>query len=216
MCEADSGLDGRRKSETVILGPAGLSRVAGVLKWLLAGASVWYIGSYLAVALLRIGYPFELEWMEGAVANHVLRVLNGQPLYASPSIDFVPFIYAPFYFYVSAGFATVLGFSLFPLRLVSFLSSLACFAIIYAFVRRETGSRFFGLLSAALFAATFRAAGAWLDVALQIRNPSAALQTLAPGRALRPIHAVHLEDLLGQIHTHASKLHDDPSSFRDW
>jgi hypothetical protein len=27
---------------------------------------------------------------------------------------------------------------------------------------------------------------------------------------------VHLEDLLGQIHTHASKLHDDPSSFRDW
>jgi hypothetical protein len=58
--------------------------------------------------------------------------------------------------------------------------------------------------------------GAWLDVALQIRDPSAALQTLAPGRALRPIHAVHLEDLLGQIHTHASKLHDDPSSFRDW
>jgi len=27
---------------------------------------------------------------------------------------------------------------------------------------------------------------------------------------------VHLEDLLGQIHTHASKLHVDPSSFRDW
>ena len=165
MCEADSGLDGQRKSGSPTPGPAALSRVAGVLRWLLAGASVWYIGCYLAVALLRIGYPFELEWMEGAVANHVLRVLNGQPLYASPSIDFVPFIYAPFYFYVSAGFATVLGFSLFPLRLVSFLSSLACFAIIYAFVRRETGSRFFGLLSAALFAATFRAAGAWLDVA---------------------------------------------------
>ena len=165
MREADSGLDGRPKSQTAVLSPAGPARVADILKWVLAGASVWYIGSYLVVALLRIGYPFELEWMEGAVATHVLRILNGQPLYASPSIHFVPFIYAPLYFYVSAGFASAIGFSLFPLRLVSFLSSLVCFAIIYAFVRRETGSRFFGLLAAALFAATFRTAGAWLDVA---------------------------------------------------
>jgi 4-amino-4-deoxy-L-arabinose transferase-like glycosyltransferase len=142
-----------------------VSGVAGALKWLLVGTSAWYIGTYVVVALLRIGYPFELEWMEGAVANHVLRILNGLPLYVSPSVDFVPFIYAPFYFYVSAGFARVLGFSLLPLRLVSFLSSLACLAIIYAFVRRETGSRFFALVSAALFAATFRAAGAWLDIA---------------------------------------------------
>ena len=123
------------------------------------------LGSYLVVALLRMGYPFELEWMEGAVANHVLRILSGRPLYVAPSVEFVPFIYAPFYFFVSAGFAKVLGFSLFPLRLVSFLPSLACFATIYAFVRRETGSRFFGLVSAALFAATFRAAGVWLDIA---------------------------------------------------
>jgi hypothetical protein len=57
---------------------------------------------------------------------------------------------------------------------------------------------------------------AWLDVTLQVRDPAGPLQTLAPGRTLCAIDAVHLEDLLGQIHTHASKLHDDPSSFRDW
>ena len=142
-----------------------VSAIAGALKWLLVGTSIWYIGAYLGVALLRIGYPFELEWMEGAIANHVLRILNGRPLYVSPSLEFVPFIYAPFYYYVSAGLARITGFSLLPLRLVSFLSSLACLAIIYAFVRRETGSRFHGLVSAALFAATFRVAGAWLDLA---------------------------------------------------
>ena len=58
--------------------------------------------------------------------------------------------------------------------------------------------------------------GTWLDVTLKISDPASSLQTLAPDRTLRPIHAVHLEDLLGQIHTHASKLDDDPSSFRDW
>jgi hypothetical protein len=165
MREADSCLDERRKPEGAPPRPDRLVQIAGVLKWCLVGMSVWYLGSYLVVVLARIAYPFELEWMEGAVGNHVLRILNGQPLYVRPSLDFVPFVYAPLYFYVSAGVAKLVGFSLFPLRLVSFLSSLACCAIIHAFVRRETGSRFCGLASVALFAATFRATGAWLDIA---------------------------------------------------
>jgi 4-amino-4-deoxy-L-arabinose transferase-like glycosyltransferase len=165
MSAATPSLTEGESPGSVLPKPDGLTRIAGVLKWLLVAASVWYVGSYLVVALLRIGYPFELEWMEGAVADHVLRILTGRPLYVSPSVEFVPFIYAPFYFYVSAGFAKVLGFSLFPLRLVSFLSSLACCATTYVFVRRETGSWYFGLIAAGLFAATFRAAGAWLDIA---------------------------------------------------
>lgn len=155
----------RRRPASALFGSDRLSRIARALEWCLVGASVWYLGSYLVVALLRIGYPFELEWMEGAVADHVLRILRGQPLYVRPSLDFVPFVYAPLYFYVSAGLARVIGFGLLPLRLVSFLSSLACFGMIYAFIRRETGSRFYGLVAAALFAATYRAAGAWLDIA---------------------------------------------------
>ena len=165
MRETEPGLDVDRVSGHMLPRTDRLTRVAGVLKWLLVAAAVWYIGSYLAVALARIGYPFELEWMEGAVADHVRRILSGKALYVSPSLEFVPFIYAPLYFYVSAGLAKVIGFSLLPLRLVSFVSSLACFALIYAFVRRETGSRFYGLIAAGLFAATFRAAGAWLDIA---------------------------------------------------
>jgi 4-amino-4-deoxy-L-arabinose transferase-like glycosyltransferase len=155
----------RRMPTGAVLTSDRLDRIARALKWCLVGVSVWYLGSYLVVALARIGYPFELEWMEGAVVNHVQRILRGQPLYVRPSLDFVPFVYAPLYFYVSAGLAKVIGLSLLPLRLVSLLFSLACFAVIYAFAQRETGSRFYGLVAAALFAATFRAAGAWLDIA---------------------------------------------------
>jgi hypothetical protein len=55
-----------------------------------------------------------------------------------------------------------------------------------------------------------------LDVTLEIRDPAASLQPLAPRRPLRAIDAMHLEDLLRQIHTHAGKLHDDLSPVRDW
>jgi 4-amino-4-deoxy-L-arabinose transferase-like glycosyltransferase len=142
-----------------------LARVATFTRYALAGAALGYVGLYLVVAVARIGYPFELEWMEGAVANHVLRILNHQPLYAAPSLEFAPFIYAPLYFFVAAGAARVLGFSLFSLRLVSFAASLACLALIYFMVRRETRSRLYGLVAVGLFAATYRATGAWLDIA---------------------------------------------------
>ena len=55
-----------------------------------------------------------------------------------------------------------------------------------------------------------------LDITLEIPNPAASLQPLAPRRPLCAIDAMHLEDLLRQIHTHARKLHDDLSPFRDW
>ena len=45
----------------------------------LVGASLYFI-SFFAIIFLRIGYPYELEWMEGSVAGHVDRVLRGDKL----------------------------------------------------------------------------------------------------------------------------------------
>lgn len=125
----------------------------------------WYILAYIVIALIRVRYPFELEWMEGAVVDHVRRVLAGQKIYVAPSIDFVPFVYPPVYFYVSALAATILGVGFFPLRLLSFLASVGCFGIIFAIVRKESGSSKAGFLAVSLFAACFRAGGAWYDLA---------------------------------------------------
>lgn len=135
------------------------------LRYALIVASVWYLGVYLAVAMLRLSYPFDLEWMEGGSVDHVARVLRFESLYIPPQIAFIPFEYPPLYFYVSGLVASVVGLGYFPLRLVSVISSLACFACIYRVVKVETGQAFPGLLAAGLFAATFRVSGAWLDLA---------------------------------------------------
>ena len=78
---------------------------------LVAGA-LWYLGAYLVVALARINYPYDLEWMEGGTLEHVARVLGGQPLYVAPSLEFTPYIYAPLYYYVAAPFAYLFGLRL--------------------------------------------------------------------------------------------------------
>jgi len=135
--------------------------------WLKRATGVFaggFIVMFVVVALLRISYPFELEWVEGTMVDHVQRVLEGKPLYVQPSVDFVPAIYPPLYYYASAAVATITEFGFIPLRLVSLLSALGCLALLYSFVRRDTGSRFAGLMAAGLFAATYRLSGAWLDI----------------------------------------------------
>jgi 4-amino-4-deoxy-L-arabinose transferase-like glycosyltransferase len=103
--------------------------------------------------------------MEGACVDHVIRILSGEKLYVSPSLEFIPFMYTPLYFYLSAAVSKIIGVGFFPLRLVSFVSSLGSVLLIFLFVKRETGSAFWALLSSSLFAATFRISGAWFDIA---------------------------------------------------
>jgi len=116
------------------------------------------------VALRRCLYPFELEWMEGAMVDHVARLLEGKPLYVEPTIEFVPFIYGPLFFWLSAGVAKVVGLSFVPLRLVSIASMLGSFALLHAIVSKETGARSFGVIAAGAFAATYLRTAQYLDI----------------------------------------------------
>ncbi len=122
------------------------------------------IGAYLLVALRRLDYPFALEQLEGNSLVEVHRILAGQALYPAPSVGYVPDGYPPLYFYVSAAVARVFGASYLTLRLVSLASSLACFALLARLVQRETGSIAAGTGAAGVFAATYFAAGDWLDI----------------------------------------------------
>ncbi len=136
-----------------------------VARRLALAAALVYPAAYLFIALQRIDYPFEIEWMEGGSAGHVARVLAGEGLYAPPTLAFTPFIYPPLYFHGSAWFAQLLGEGFLPLRLVSLLSSLFCFVLVGRFVARECGDRRAGLLAAGLLAASFEISGAWFDIA---------------------------------------------------
>jgi hypothetical protein len=122
------------------------------------------VAVYLVVALRQLGYPYELEWMEGGSVEIVGRLLHGQALYTAPSLHYVSYTYPPLYFWVSAAVAHVTGLSFLPLRLVSVASSLGCFALLFALVRNETKDPVAGVVAAGLFAATYQVGGAWLDI----------------------------------------------------
>ena len=121
------------------------------------------IAIYLWIALHRVDYPFELDWMEGGSVELAGRVLAGHSLYAAPSIAYVGWTYPPLYYWIAAAVAKITGLGFLPLRLVSLAASLVSMAILGWMVARETGSRIAGLVAAGLFAATFRISGAWFD-----------------------------------------------------
>ena len=119
---------------------------------------------YLSVGLRRIGYPFELEWLEGGAVEIVRRVAHGRSMYVAPSIHYVPYPYTPLYFWISGALAHVTGVSFLPLRLVSLLSSLGAAWMIVRIVWRETGDAVAGIVASGLFTATFAVSGAWFDI----------------------------------------------------
>jgi dolichyl-phosphate-mannose-protein mannosyltransferase len=125
-----------------------------------------YLGAVTYIIARRLTYPFELEWMEGGSLIQVLRLLQGKPLYTEPDLSYIPFIYPPFYYYISAlAIRLTNNHSFTPLRLVSIVATLGTIVLIYQIVREGTRSRYWGLISAGLFAAAFRLGGAWFDIA---------------------------------------------------
>jgi hypothetical protein len=144
--------------------PAGPGRVASVFAVLAAVAALAPIAAYIWVAVHRLGYPYELDWLEGGAVELVSRVIHGQPLYTAPTLAYVSYTYPPLFTYVSAAVAAVTGVGFLPLRLVSFASSLAAFAVLWRWVLAATGDRLAGIVSAGLFAATYSLTGWWFDV----------------------------------------------------
>ncbi len=138
-----------------------LERAPGVV---LGAVALLPVAAYLWVALHRVGYPFELEWLEGGAVGIVQRAAAGHSLYVQPTLHYVPWPYPPMYFWVSAAVAHVTGTGFLALRVVSFTASLATFLVIYVLVRSETRDRVAGVCAVGLYAATFRLTGAWLDI----------------------------------------------------
>ncbi len=131
---------------------------------LLALSAAAAIAAYAWVSVHRLGYPYELQWMEGGSVELVSRVVAGHSLYSSPSLAFASWPYPPLFFWASAVVAKIVGLGFLPLRLVSLASSVAALALLAAMIVRESGDRVAGLAAAGLYAATYRQAGAWFDI----------------------------------------------------
>lgn len=128
---------------------------------LIASASVL---SFIIVAIIRINYPYELEWIEEGILAHVMRVIQGQPIYVHPTLEYVPFIYPPLFYYLSAFLANIIGAGYAPLRIISFLSSLGIAAIVFLFVKRETKDLLSSFIASSFFISCYSAVLFWYDI----------------------------------------------------
>lgn len=128
-------------------------------------AGLAFLALFVGIAFMRAGHPFELEWMEGGMLTHAARLLDGQPIYAAPSADFVPFFYTPGYPATLAGLAQVTGGLSFGLaRGVSIAATLVAMGVLFRIGQREAGAKW-GLLAVGIYAALFRVNGAFYDLA---------------------------------------------------
>src|SRR5262245_39687639 len=82
----------------------------------------------------RVPYGYDLEWMEGGMLCHALRFLEGKPIYAPPSVDFVPYLYTPFYPVLLALLSYVFGLGYGLGRVVSLAGFFAAWLSAYSFV----------------------------------------------------------------------------------
>ncbi|MDQ6669338.1 MAG: glycosyltransferase family 39 protein [Chloroflexota bacterium] len=135
------------------------------LVWLPVATSMFFIVAFLAAAWFRLTYAYPMWAMETPAMQAVRRILHAQPLYGPPSLEYVPSLYTPLYFYVGALAAGVLGPSLFTLRLVSLLASLGSAVLIGHLVLRETRNRMASLIAAGLFVCTTTLSATSLDLA---------------------------------------------------
>ncbi len=130
----------------------------------LAGLALFFMVLLAMVVIARMGYPYELEWMEGGSLQNVQRVAHGESIYVEPSLEFIPFLYTPFYYYLAAPLLWILGDGFLALRLLSLLATLVTLFLIHQVVRREGGSHQSGIIAAGFYAAMFELGGAWLDL----------------------------------------------------
>jgi len=135
-----------------------------ILRAAIAAASLFLVLLFLYTALRRLHYPYELEELEGSMFIGVLRVFHGQPLYPRPSLDFIPYMYSPGYYFASAWLGKLYGMTISTLRLTSILSTLGCFAAIYALVFTEVRRHLPSLAAVGIYAGCYTLCQEWFDL----------------------------------------------------
>lgn len=132
---------------------------------LAAGLALWAVAAVLWMIGHRLPYPYDLEWMEGGMLSHALRLSQGKPIYVAPSVDFVPHLYTPLYPGLLALLGTFTGGVGYVLgRVVSVASFVAALLLGARWAHRVGRSWPAALIGMALPLATFADTGGFYDL----------------------------------------------------
>lgn len=135
---------------------------------------------YAIVAAEGVAYPYLLEWMEGGTLDVMARVARGEPLYVAPTLEYVPYVYPPLYYWVAGAGGALVGVTPAVPRALSLLASCATLALLGRFAYREslawphpepdasrarTRAWAAAIAAAGLYLAAFELGGRWFHVA---------------------------------------------------
>lgn len=141
-----------------------------VALWLaIALPALYQIGLLIQAIAGRAGYPYDLEWMEGGLLHHALRIRQGQGIYVAPNADFIPYLYTPLYPTLLALFGGPFGISYLLGRVVSIIGLVgiagAAIASLAGPRARMLGPTAVGVvLALGLFAAYYPYVEGWYDI----------------------------------------------------
>lgn len=129
----------------------------------LLAAGALHVVFFAIVVAQRFRFPVELEWMSGGVADHVERVMAGKPLYVAPSADFVPYVYPPLHYWLTAQVARAMPI-LAAGRLVSVVATVVAAFAVFRATRTLGKSTYWALVAASLFFGAYSLTGFWYDL----------------------------------------------------
>lgn len=115
---------------------------------------VFVFFNFLAVCLVTLSYPYDVDYSEGFIISPTIRLLEGKPLYhniTSSLNPYSPVKYPPFFYLVNALTMLILGKNLLSARIISFLSSLGISALIFLLIKRKTNKNKLGVIASLLF-----------------------------------------------------------------
>lgn len=119
---------------------------------------------WVYTVVLRLDYPYDLEWMEGGMLIHALRLSEGLGIYVVPSSDFIPYIYPPLYPTIIAALSEIWTLDYWMGRGISILGTVLATSALIVGVRRETRSFALAWMSGALWLSTYEDSGTFFDL----------------------------------------------------
>lgn len=135
----------------------------------LAAIGIAALALWLFIAWRQIFFPLELFGHEGAIVDHIRRLLDGQPLYGPPDIVFVPFLYTPGFYLVCAAFAWAGDIAFVVPRSVSAVATLVSMGCLVLLTWRLTGRWIWSIVAIGGFALGASRVHAWYALA-QVDN----------------------------------------------
>jgi hypothetical protein len=106
------------------------------------------------MAIVSVGYPYDLEMDEGQIFVPAMRLVGGKPTYGPEVVLKEPYVFAaygPVYYSIVGVSLQLVGLSYWPGRLVSVLATVGTCVLIFHGVVKGGGERVSGLAGSALF-----------------------------------------------------------------